>query len=394
MARKFTDADALLHDLLDRHERGVEAPVAYPDHDAFSTVIAADAFAKAISTAGSANCVTLVYGTGARRGELKLIRLADANALYEYLRREPSRCIAENARTMLLENSKIHPAIQEAVHAAAEAWSRNRRWCQLGPEDTDAVRMAIQLANAVIERKHDGIDYRTFSRKITGDSKALERLETAVVKLIGAAIELPPAPSPRATLEALGLERFSLPLLLAGALTFDGLALPVAMPYLGAPPNEIARIDFSRMPAYVLTIENFTSFNRHVLEADQNRIGLTIYVGGYPSLAAQRALSALDSALPKHIPFFHWSDIDPDGTWIFRTVERSIGRPLVPHLMTRELAKLYGRKPAHASVLRRGTAEGSMISDLMDYFAEDGFKVMEQEEIDPALPDTPVRNHT
>jgi hypothetical protein len=38
--------------------------------------------------------------------------------------------------------------------------------------------------------------------------------------------------------------------------------------------------------------------------------------------------------LPPEVPFFHWSDIDPDGTWIFRTIEIAIVRPLDPNLMS------------------------------------------------------------
>ncbi len=190
----------------------------------------------------------------------------------------------------------------------------------------------------------------------------------------------------------LGLERFGPPLLLSGALTLDGVTVPPSLPYLGLPPGEIRRVGFGRTPAYVLTIENFASFNRHVLEADQDRVGLTIYVGGYPSLATQRALNAVASSLPGEVPFFHWSDIDPDGTWIFRTIERAVGRPLLPHLMSRELAEAYGERPSRASQLRVGEAAGSTISDLVDYLAGPDAKVMEQEEIDPILPDRVARD--
>ncbi|EKS31828.1 hypothetical protein [Afipia clevelandensis] len=46
-------------------------------------------------------------------------------------------------------------------------------------------------------------------------------------------------------------------------------------------------------------------------------MGATVYVGGYPSLATQQALRVLADAVPAGTPIFHWSDIDPDGTWIF-----------------------------------------------------------------------------
>ncbi len=40
------DAAVLLHDLLDRSERGVASPVAYPDRGAFSDVTAKDSFER------------------------------------------------------------------------------------------------------------------------------------------------------------------------------------------------------------------------------------------------------------------------------------------------------------------------------------------------------------
>lgn len=385
MARKFIDAAALLHDLLDRREGGTEYPIAYPDHEAFPTVTAADAFVTAIAVAERTGCVTLVHGTGQRRDELKLVRLADADALYAHLRRAPSRETADRARAEMLLDLDVHFAIRDAALAAPEAWSRKRTWCNLGPDDVQAVRAAIVLAQAIVDGRHLGLDYRTFSRKITGNSKALERLEAAVLRLVGAAIDLPPAAGPRAALATLGLERFGPPLLLAGALALDA-TLALSLPYVGLPPSEIERVGFTRPPVHVLTIENFASFNRHVLEADQDRVGLTIYVGGYPSLATQRALRILASTLPLEIPFFHWSDIDPDGTWIFRTIERVIERPLLPHLMSRDIAEAHGERPSRASQLRAGEAAGSMISDLVDYLAGSCAKVMEQEEIDPVLP--------
>lgn len=347
MARKFIDAAALLHDLLDRREAGTEYPIAYPDHEAFPTVTAADAFAKAIAVAERTGSVTLVHGTGQRRDELKLVRLTDAGALYAHLRRAPSRETADRALAEMLQDLDVHLSIRDTALAAPEAWSRKRTWCNLGPNDVQAVRAAIVLAQAIVDGRHIGLDYRTFSRKITGNSKALERLEAAVLRLVGAAIDLPPAAGPRAALATLGLERFGPPLLLAGALALDA-ALPLSLPYVGLPPSEIERVRFTRTPVHVLTIENFASFNRHVLEADQDRVGLTIYVGGYPSLATQRALRILASTLSLEIPFFHWSDIDPDGTWIFRTIERVIERPLLPHLMSRDLAEAHGDRPSRA----------------------------------------------
>ncbi|PDT55888.1 hypothetical protein CO678_41315 [Bradyrhizobium diazoefficiens] len=97
-------------------------------------------------------------------------------------------------------------------------------------------------------------------------------------------------------------------------------------------PKEADHVRFREPPAYVLTIENLASFNRHVAEADAARLGATLYVGGYPSLASQQALRTISAMVSEQTPIFHWSDIDPDGTWIFHTMERAVGRPILPHL--------------------------------------------------------------
>jgi hypothetical protein len=384
--RRFTSVGDLLLDLLDRYEAGTTQPVGYPDHAGFVDVSAADAFMRAIGAAERSAGIELVYGSGRRRGELKLVRLIDASLLYEHLGRIPSHQIASAVGDEMLAGLTVHPAIREASLLAVDAWSRNRRWAYLGVENAASMRNAIMLAQAIVDGLHLDQDYRTFSRRVVGDSKALERLEGAVLRLVGAVIDVPPAASARAALASLGLERFSPPLLLSGKFLLDGMSPGPSLSYLGIPPSAMKVIGFAGLPAYVLTIENFASFNRHVLEADPEGLGLTLYVGGYPSLSAQKALETLAVKLPGMVPFFHWSDIDPDGTWIFRTIERAVGRKVRPHLMNRDLAENFGQSQPAPSKLRKGDAAGSLIADLVDYLAQPGARTMEQEQIDPQLP--------
>ena len=89
--------------------------------------------------------------------------------------------------------------------------------------------------------------------------------------------------------------------------------------------------------------------------------------------------------IPSDVPFFHWSDIDPDGTWIFRTIERTLERELTPHLMSVEIAERYGRSPVDRV---RPTLEAatSAIAELMAYLQREDAKWLEQEELDPMIP--------
>ncbi|QOZ36439.1 Wadjet anti-phage system protein JetD domain-containing protein [Bradyrhizobium sp. CCBAU 53421] len=386
MARRFTDATGLLNDLLDRYEGGAASPIAHPDYDAFPSVVAADAFLKQVALAEEIGAVILGRGRGARRDQIAHVRLQAAEPLYHHLGRIPSSQIARDAGTRLVAGLALDGRLAEPVSSIADAWGRGKSWHGFFASDVDKLRGAFALAQAVLDGKHLDVDYKTFSRKIVGDSKALEHVEGAVVRLLGGILELPPGARPREALRTIGLERFAPPLLIAGQIDLDGADLSSICPhYLGIAPKEADRIRFRKPPAYVLTIENFASFNRHITEADPDRLGATLYVGGYPSLATQQALRVIGEMVSPQTPIFHWSDIDPDGTWIFHTIERAFGRLLRPHLMSVDIAERSGQVPPRKGAPARCPAE-SCIAELAAYLAQEGAKTVEQEELDPKLP--------
>jgi len=386
MARRFTDAKVLLGDLLDRHESGVASPIGYPAYSGFADVVAIDAFNRELRDAERHGAVRLAMGRGRNSEEIAHVRLESAARLCALLGRRPIGELANKANGRLLNGLELSREFEPALEALRKAWAQGRSWQGFSLDDVDRLRPALVMAQAILEGRHRGVDYRTFSRRISGDSKALERLEAVVVRLLGASMELPPGARPRDALRTLGLEKFAPPMLLSGHLDFETAGLSAAAPlYFGIPPGEAGRLRFPRKPQYCLTIENFASFCRHVMEADPQHAGVTIYVGGYPSLATQEALRTIGAAIPPDVPFFHWSDIDPDGTWIFRTIERALERELTPHLMSVEIAERYGR----SSVDRASPALAagpSAISELMVYLQREDAKWLEQEELDPVVP--------
>lgn len=389
MPRSFTDARQLFAHLLDRHEAGATSPIAYPDYAGFASVTSTDSFIKDLRVAEESGAIRLAMGKGSRRDQIVHVRLESADVLYRHLGRAPIAGIVREAHSRIFDGLSLHSGLTEAAEAVASTWARAKTWNGFSPGDAHKVRSAFVLAQAVLDGRHAGLDYRTFSRRLSGDSKALERLEGPVVRLLGGVLDLPPSAKPRETLRALGLEKFAPPLLIAGQVDLAGTDLSGASPlYLGIPPNEADRLRFRASPTYLLTIENYASFNRHIIEADPGRMGVTIYVGGYPSLATQQALRILVRKLSENVPLFHWSDIDADGTWIFRTIEKAIERPLRPHLMSPEIAERFGR-PANGSSDVRGCPPDSGIADLVDYLARDGANTVEQEELDPRLPSDP-----
>ncbi len=386
MRRHFTDADDLLDHLLDRHETGVASPFAYLDYKSFADVTAADACIKALKAAEDAGAVRLTQEKGSRRDQVAHVRLESAVALYQHRGRTPIASVAWDAHARVVGGLYLHPGMAAAATDIASTWESAKRWNGFTPDDADKVRDVFLLVQAILDGRHAGMDYRTFSRRVSGDSKTLERLERSVVRLLANFRDLPPGARPREALRTLGLEKFAPPLLVSGQVDLADADLSGSTPlYLGIPPNEADRLRFRRPPAYLLTIENYASFNRHIIEADPVRAGATIYVGGYPSLATQNALRLLAGKLPESVPLFHWSDIDADGTWIFRTIERAIGRPLKPHLMSPAIAERFGRSGTGRSDIRNCPLD-SGIAALVEYLAREDAKTVEQEELDPKLP--------
>ncbi|ANW03200.1 Wadjet anti-phage system protein JetD domain-containing protein [Bradyrhizobium icense] len=391
MPRRFTDAKELLGDLLDRFEAGASSPLAHPDYAAFPSVPAADAFLKQIKEAEEIGAVSLGWGRGARRDQVAHVRLVSAGVLYERLGRTPASRIAEDAAGRLVAGLSLHDGLKESAAGIADVWGRGKTWHGFASSDVERLRDAFALAQAILDNKHLDVDYKTFSRKTVGDSKTLERNEGAVVRLLSGILEFPPGARPREALRTIGLERFAPPLLIAGRIDLDEADLSRISPhYLGITPKEADRIRFREPPVYVLTVENFASFNRHIAEADPGRLGTTMYVGGYPSLATQEALRVIAGMVSECTPIFHWSDIDPDGTWIFHTIERAIGRPIRPHLMSIEIAKQSGQVPPKKAAPARCLSD-SGIAALATYLAEEGAKTLEQEELDPVLPQVTAR---
>ncbi len=386
MPRRFTDASELLGDLLDRYEDGSPRPIAHPHYENFADVSELDRFVKLLAEAEAAGAVRIAKGRGRNSDQIAHVRLEDAPRLYGMLGRRPVGELAAEAHGRLLHGLDLPREFDSSITDIRAAWDRGRAWQSFAAQDADRLRLALVFAKAILDNKHRGVDYRTFSRKLAGDSKALDKVEGAVVRLLSSATELPPGARPKDALRTLGLEKFAQPMLLSGRIDFGTAELSLAAPtYFGIPPGEACRLRLKDKPRYLLTIENFASFNRHITEADRERAGLTVYVGGYPSLATQEALKHLAEAIPPEVPFFHWSDIDPDGTWIFRTIERIVGRPLMPHLMTADLAERFGRVPEQSVRPPRRT-EDSAISPLVAYLQSDGAKWLEQEELDPVLP--------
>jgi hypothetical protein len=187
----------------------------------------------------------------------------------------------------------------------------------------------------------------------------------------------------------IGLERFGHPVHLRGPVVAEDsrgvLVDGRTRPFASVHPELLPLLRLSGSPSYILTIENYASFNRHVREIED--VGLVIYTGGFASVGVIEILKWLLNAVERSVPFFHWGDVDPGGLRIFRYLEETLPRAPRPHLMERSLASAHG-KPAMADpALMSISKSGSAIADLAAWLAGgDNIKHLEQEAIDPTTP--------
>ncbi len=392
--RAFSDVSVMLHDLLDRFEAkpGATRLIAYIDEAGFTSVRDRDRFEQALDAAAATGGIHVER----RRvdGDMLIahVRLADPVLLYAHLARRPAGEQAAAALAGVRARADLPNGAQTLIDEIAEAWSRGVRRLGLTPGDTrslDAtISLVLALARRCTETPTGQLDFRTFGRQAGTDSKALERLSSSVAAMMARLYpELITTDmlDPEELLATLGITKMPQPLLLSGPLRLGNEVLP-DLGYYGFPPEEAARVRLSRPVAYVLTVENYVSFVRHVRELNPDRSALVIYTAGFPARAHLGEIERLGMAACA--PLFHWGDLDAGGVRIFRHLEDAFARHklvLKPHLMEPQRLREDGEPARSERRLSLGACPASTISELWDAIAETGL-ALEQETLAPASP--------
>jgi hypothetical protein len=355
---------------------------AAPDYERLPTAEALGRFRETMAAAERAGAVEVVRGRRDRSHLIDRVRVKDSTALAKHLGRVPSIDVAERTRIELAAiAAAAEPWVGVLVDNMASRWARGDNAYRLAPSPIDAASEFIRLLASISRDEARGLDARTFSLKVTGDSKAFDRHASRIVAVLGARIGEQAAEK---VWSRIGLERFSHPIHLHGCVVVEGvegiLVDGRSEPFASIHPELLPRLRLTGRPTAVLTIENYASFNRHVREVADG--ALTIYTGGFPSIAVAELLKRI--ATEVDAPFVHWGDVDPGGIRIFRHLEEVVARQMRPHLMTRELAEQFGRPCPPDITLGSIAKTDSGVADLAEWLAHGtDTKALEQEAIDP-----------
>jgi hypothetical protein len=373
----------ILSSLIDRIERNPGDWKRWEtiDWNLFPTVSDAEDFRQLLGQLASLGTVELKYGRKGHRNSIERLSILDPVPIYSMLGRTPSSEIAVAAVAPLREHAEPWEAgILDQIEAL---WSRNRQWQKITSANASDLLDVQKLAQAIRAGAHSNQDFRTFSSRIVGDSKKVERSEAAVVAYLQAGTGS--ASSFRELMAADGSRKITMPVILSGPVSLKDTRLCDVMDYVGVPIHDLGSLTVDEDIDYVLSIENLTSFHRHCVEINSlPRRGLVLFTSGQPSHAFKEYYSGLVSDFSGKVPFYHWSDIDGGGLEITK-VMFDLHRGLRPHLMDVDLLEHHGK--ASARIVENTLPFEGWLKPLAERLAHQETKVLEQEAIEPQLPE-------
>lgn len=372
--------------LSERSPDRIRPASAAPNYDALPKAAAIGRLEDQLLAAERIGAVTLKYGRRERKHLIERVTVKDAALLARHLGREPSRIRAADARRRLDECIQDGPPwLEETLEEMSSRWSRGEAAYKLAARDVDASREFLMLLRAIAKDEARGIDARSFALRVTGDTKAFDRHSGRLGSVLARQLNI----LPDAVWQHIGLERYPHPVHVRGPLRSEDahgtLTDGRSRPFASFHPEAISSLRLVARPRYILSIENYASFNRYVREIDDD--GLVLYTGGFPSAGVVSVLTWIVEHTDATVPLYHWGDIDPGGLRIFRFLEEALARTLRPHLMDKPLAEKNGRIAQPDAALNSIAQSTSAVASLAAWLSKGSdVKHLEQEAIAPAPP--------
>jgi Uncharacterized protein conserved in bacteria C-term(DUF2220) len=343
------------------------------------------AWRERLEGAERTGAVALVRGAGNRRDVIERVHLLDADrlALDLGITRAGTRTAAAVAAAR--EAAAGREGLEPAIEDAAGKWSRGAEWYRL-PPDADLVRGVFGTAAGLLDVAF-GTHFRTASAQTSGSSKFLERNAAAVCAILRRALALPDDTRQDEIWETLGLVRFGHPVCLRAPVRFADRAgttvTGLAFPWSAVNPDLVGTCaPDGEEPDFVMTVENWTSFNGQCRDIGR---GAVVYTHGFPPPPVRMLVGRMAALWPR-TPFYHWGDVDAGGLLIADSIREAAGRAVRLHLMTSSLAERHGAKSSPLTRVAGLAARGDDFGELARYLSGDSCRIFEQEMLRPMDP--------
>lgn len=297
----------------------------FQDYLAFPTAAEKEAFHAEVGVAERAGAVKIEWERRAGPGgAIKYIELGSFEALGKFLNKTATTDRLVAARDRLLPWVGSHLNVERLL----AAWESMKSPRGIGVDCAEDVADVCRLVEECRIRDYADVSQRRVSTQLFGDSKRIEQLGTVIDLITAPGFDQDEARQREAVFASLGLLHHPQPVLIAGAVTVlsgrngEPSASVPAFPYSGFAPHFLH--GGKGAPAYILTVENLTTFNEIAAEMAGPVKGAVLYTGGYASPSMLSAYVRLVTSFPETIPVFHWGDTDLHGFRIARQLAESL----------------------------------------------------------------------
>lgn len=349
----------------------------------FSDAEQADGFHAALKLAEEAGALRLEWRKHYEGHELARIRLSDIRRLADFMGVEylPDRV---NEVFGQLDTKDVPDWCKECLAQIQVAWRKGKSAYGLALTDVERLKPILQAVRVLTATPlMQTLDYRQFGARYLNDSKltkAIERPLAALFRHCWGTRDL----SDRDVMQKLNVVPLAHPVLMCGPMTVGTADSSVSVdvsPYLGVPDSWLQGVKVTEAPAYVLTIENLSSFNEYTQSIADG--GIVLYTGGFPTSAFQAFYGNLVKQL--QAPVYHWGDTDPHGFMILKTLQQQVPEYCVkPHLMDRPDGAPYSA--VKLKELARIAPVNSKVDGLLERVIVRGTGCVEQEEVAAVSP--------
>ena len=342
-----------------------------------------DALHERLRAAAKAGAVELTWSRqGGADKTIQIVTLRDTFALARFLGASTTQDDLGKARDVLLPWLETSDRLKQII----QTWGQRKTVRSLGPSSANYFAEALIVLDALNERNGDDQVLRRLSVSLFRDSKRIEKLHRHLDLLTSESL-LAPARSAAEVFNQLGLTKEPQPFLVAGQGTLhlaEKQRCQVLKPFIGVSGKDVT--GYQGDPAWVLTIENLTTFHlcSQMPAADE---GLIIYTGGMPSPSWVRSFTTIVSDLPLDTPVYHWGDVDVGGFRISAYLRTCLPpeRAFLPWMMD-----LASQSTSEASAADQAELNGMKRQALLSGWLELAERLvpltLEQEALAPTLP--------
>lgn len=257
------------------------------------------------------------------------LNIANVDSIYDYLNRD--KPLEElNRIKKVLEEYKFDGFINDFIDYVSDYIKTKYDYPKSFFVDSKQLKLLLDIFTQLFKLEED-MKKRDFSVKYLGDSKLFESVQGKIIKIIKD-FDSNTYDTDEEILAAYNIVKNTSYAILKNKLIFKLNDCVIDLDKLGfeySLSDEMIRSleIINSNVTKVITVENLTSFY-----ALDDKEAVIIYLAGFHNHTKQDLLKEIYRKYP-NAEYFHFSDIDAGGFWIYQTLKEKTGIPFVPYRM-------------------------------------------------------------